>query len=35
MQYEFHPENSIIFEKGALGDKMYIVLDGNIEVWIP
>ena len=35
MKYEFFPSNSNVFEYGMKGDKFYIVLDGNLEVWTP
>jgi hypothetical protein len=29
--YEYHPKGSVIYENGDTRDKMYIILDGEVE----
>lgn len=31
LSYEFFPEGSIIYKNGDPNDKMYIILDGQVE----
>ena len=33
--YEYHEENRIIFRKGELGDKFYIIIVGKVYVLVP
>lgn len=35
MQYKFCAKNTNVFDYGSKGDKFYIVLDGELEVWVP
>ena len=35
MQYEFHAADSAVFRYKELGDKMYLIIDGSVAVWVP
>ena len=28
-----YPENKVIFREGEVGDKMFLILDGVVEIW--
>lgn len=34
-QYEFFPKNSMVFEHGSIGNKFFVILEGNVSVLIP
>jgi CRP-like cAMP-binding protein len=34
MQYEFVRRGEIVFEKGSLGDKFYIILQGKVGIYV-
>ena len=35
LEYEFFCKNKVLFEKGDIGRKMYLILKGEIAILIP
>jgi CRP-like cAMP-binding protein len=35
LKTEFHPKNRELFEYGSIGDRFYIIIEGEISVHIP
>jgi hypothetical protein len=35
LQYESFPQSAIVFHKGEAGDKFYIILQGNLDIYVP
>jgi hypothetical protein len=35
MTYQYHKEGSTVFDFNEMGDKMYMIIDGSVDVLIP